>query len=178
MWREGFIGGLLGAAAVALLFLFFDLLFREAFWTPAALGSALFRGATSAAEIRIDLATVLLYTVVHIGAFVLLGLIASAFFTGADREPSLIVALALLFVTQVPIVIGFLYVFRSWVLGALGFWAVLLGAAVGAGTVAFYLSSRHPGAAAKFRRETGPEAGQRRGREGAPEPPAPGGSPA
>ena len=45
--HEGFIAGLIGAAAVALWFLVVDVIAGRPFFTPAMLGSAVFWGCTT-----------------------------------------------------------------------------------------------------------------------------------
>ncbi|MBI4546044.1 MAG: hypothetical protein HY703_12660, partial [Gemmatimonadetes bacterium] len=88
--REGLIAGALGAGAVALWFLVLDVILGRIFFTPAALGSALFFGARRAADIQITGATVLGYTVVHVAAFLLTGFVAAALATEAERDPPLL----------------------------------------------------------------------------------------
>jgi hypothetical protein len=56
--REAVVAGLLGAAAVAIWFLLLDLLRGQPFFTPAALGSALFDGARGVAEVDMGFRTV------------------------------------------------------------------------------------------------------------------------
>ena len=46
--REGIVAGLIGAAVVALWFFVFDILRGRPFFTPGALGSALFLGSSTA----------------------------------------------------------------------------------------------------------------------------------
>ncbi|MEE8581325.1 MAG: hypothetical protein V3T33_07020, partial [Myxococcota bacterium] len=42
--REGFLGGVIGAAAVATWFLILDTLAGQPFYTPAVLGAGVFQG--------------------------------------------------------------------------------------------------------------------------------------
>ncbi|MEO6447287.1 MAG: hypothetical protein ABIZ91_12065 [Gemmatimonadaceae bacterium] len=95
--REGVTAGLIGATAVALWFFVADLIAGQPLYTPIALGSALqgFFGATSVASAPL---TVLMYTVFHYLAFILVGLIVSAVFNAAEREPSILAGFAILFV--------------------------------------------------------------------------------
>ena len=67
---EGVTTGMVGAAAVAIWFLVLDILALRPFFTPAALGSALFMGAASPAEVQVTTGLVAAYTVFHVGAFV------------------------------------------------------------------------------------------------------------
>src|SRR5881397_485376 len=52
--REGFIAGLIGAAAVALWFLIVDVIAGRPFFTPAMLGSAVFWGVHDPAQVVIE----------------------------------------------------------------------------------------------------------------------------
>lgn len=72
---QGAASGVIGAFIVALLFLGFDAVQAQAFWTPHALGSALFLGEAPAAEPSPVI--VLGYTIVHGAVFVSLGLLAA-----------------------------------------------------------------------------------------------------
>ena len=52
--REGFVAGLIGAAAVALWFLVVDLVGGNAFFTPSMLGSAVFWGMRDPALVEVN----------------------------------------------------------------------------------------------------------------------------
>lgn len=95
--REGVEVGALGATAVAAWFFVADLVAGQPFHTPYSLGSAVqgFFGATVSASMP---ATVFLYTVVHYVAFIAVGIVVSAIFHAADREPSILAGFAILFV--------------------------------------------------------------------------------
>jgi hypothetical protein len=81
--RYAFLAGIVGASVVAILFLVVDLASgRPAFWTPAALGSALFHGevlgkSSNPAPIH-HLAIVLAYTLVHCATFIGFGTLAAS----------------------------------------------------------------------------------------------------
>ena len=76
--REGLVSGLLGAAVVAVWFLVLDGLLRQPLFTPGALGSLLFHGVASPEQVRVTAATVWGYTVFHIAAFLLFGMVVAA----------------------------------------------------------------------------------------------------
>src|SRR5690606_33725403 len=97
--REGVISGLLGASAVALWFFVIDAVSGRLLFTPAALGSALFYGASEVAAVRIDAITILGYTLLHVTAFIAAGMVAAALATEAEEHPPLLLAFVLLFVT-------------------------------------------------------------------------------
>jgi hypothetical protein len=73
---HGVISGVIGAFLVQLLFLGIDLVMAQPFWTPHALGSALFLGESPAPSPQLVL--VLGYTVLHGAVFVSVGMLAAA----------------------------------------------------------------------------------------------------
>jgi hypothetical protein len=75
--REGFVAGLIGAASVATWFLLVDLVAGRAFFTPAMLGDALFWGVRDPGQVQIAFPSVVGYTMVHMLAFVVVGMVAA-----------------------------------------------------------------------------------------------------
>jgi hypothetical protein len=142
--REGLIAGLLGAVAVMLWFLVLDLVRQSAFFTPGALGSALFFGARGTAEIQVTVETVLGYTGIHVVAFMVVGLIASAMVEGARREPPLLLGMILFFVTLEVLFIGLLAIVATWLLDSIEWWMVVVGNLIAAGVMGGYLLHEHP----------------------------------
>ena len=67
--------GFMGAAVVAVWFLLLDVFAGQPFFTPAALGSAVFLGASSPADVQTTLGLIGAYTVVHFAAFFVVGLV-------------------------------------------------------------------------------------------------------
>ena len=94
--REGAEVGLIGASAVAIWFFVVDLIAGRPLYTPNALGTALqsFFGAAPASTPL----TVLLYTVFHVLAFIVVGIVIAGIFRAADREPSILAVFLILFV--------------------------------------------------------------------------------
>ncbi|HSL71200.1 MAG TPA: hypothetical protein VK864_13220, partial [Longimicrobiales bacterium] len=97
--REGLLAGAIGAVVVAVWFLIIDLAQGRIWFTPAALGSAVFLGARSAAEVQLTMPMVFGYSVLHVGAFLVTGFIASALISEAEKDPPMLLGLVLLFVT-------------------------------------------------------------------------------
>jgi len=86
-WRHGVAAGAIGFAAIALFFMATDASAgRPLFYTPALLGGALFYGVSSPSEVAVSLAPVLAYTVAHLGAFLLIGVIAAGLASVAARH--------------------------------------------------------------------------------------------
>lgn len=142
--QEGLVAGLIGAGTVALWFFLFDLLRGEPFFTPGALGSALFLGARNIGEIVVNAGTVIGYTVVHVAAFVVTGMIASAFVVEAERRPPVVLGAILLFVTFEAFFMGFLAMVAEFLLGPLAWWTIAIGNLVATVSMGYYLWARHP----------------------------------
>src|SRR3989442_4230488 len=85
--REGFMAGLIGAAAVALWFLVVDVIAGRPFFTPAMLGSAVFWGVHDPAQVVIAFSRVLPYTMIHVCAFIIVGTVAAAPPPAGERGP-------------------------------------------------------------------------------------------
>jgi hypothetical protein len=77
-WQlHGFAAGAIGALAIALVFLVIDYRDGRPFWTPNALGAALFRGDPLAIGKPVEPVLVLGYTALHGAVFVGFGMIAA-----------------------------------------------------------------------------------------------------
>lgn len=142
--REGLVAGLLGAVVVALWFLIFDAMAGRVFFTPAALGSALLYGARGVAEVQVTVATVVLYTLIHIAAFLLIGMVAAALAVEAERQPPLLLGLVLFFAAFEALFIGVTAIFASWILDTLGWWNIAVGNLLAAVAIGAYLWGEHP----------------------------------
>ncbi len=123
--REGLIGGLVGAVAVAVWFLLYDLAAGMPLRTPALLGAALFHGLRDPDALVITLPLVLQYTAVHGLAFILFGWAASSLLALADREPRLLFGLFMLFCCFEVFLIGLIATLAEWLFEALAWWAIL-----------------------------------------------------
>jgi hypothetical protein len=142
--REGIVAGAIGAFGVAIWFLALDLARGQVLFTPAALGSAVLFGARGVAEVQITAATVIGYTALHLGSFLLLGLLASALAVAAERQPPLILGFVLLFVVIEVLFIGMVAIAANWLLGALSWWTVAVANLVAAAAMGAYLWHEHP----------------------------------
>jgi hypothetical protein len=85
--REGFIAGLIGAAAVALWFLIVDAIAGRPFFTPAMLGSAVFFGEQDPAKVVIAFSRIVPYTMLHVCAFIIVGTVAAALAAEVEVAP-------------------------------------------------------------------------------------------
>lgn len=142
--REGLVSGLLGAAAVMLWFLVLDVVQGRVFFTPGALGSAIFLSARGIDDVVISVATVAGYTGVHLVAFLLAGLGASALVEGARRQPPLLLGIVLFFVTLEVLFIGLMAIVAAWLLDSIQWWTIVAGNLIAAGVMGGYLLYEHP----------------------------------
>lgn len=142
--REGILVGLIGAFAVAAWFFLFDAARREMFFTPGALGSAIFLGVSSLDQVQVNLLTVVGYTALHVAAFIAVGILAAALVTQSEVTPPLVLAALLLFVTFEALFLGLLVIVAEWLLGALAWWTIALGNLVATVAMAYYLWRMHP----------------------------------
>lgn len=142
--REGLVAGLVGAGTVALWFLVVDSAHGRPLFTPAALGSAIFLGASDLGMVEINVWTVAGYTVLHVLAFALVGLVAAAITVEAERTPALILGAVLLFVAFEAFFLGLLAVVAEFLLGPLAWWTIAVGNLLAVVAIGYYLWRMHP----------------------------------
>lgn len=130
--REGIWGGLLGAAAVALWFLAYDVAAGVPLRTPALLGAALFHGLRDPSALVITAPLVLQYTVVHGAAFIAFGLAAAGLLALADRDPRLLFGFVMLFCCFEVFFAALVVILAEWLLEAVPWWTILGGNLVAA----------------------------------------------
>jgi hypothetical protein len=145
--REGVITGAIGATAVAIWFLVVDIIGGQPFYTPATLGeavSAVFGPTEGESAFR----HVLLYTVFHYLAFALVGIVAAWVMRASHREPTVLIALFILFVAFEVGFYALTYMLSlSPNFGNLAWYQVGAANLVAAGLMGLYLLKRHPHAA-------------------------------
>jgi hypothetical protein len=145
-YLDGVIAGIIGAAIIAILFLFLDAVTRLPLYTPTVLGTGLFVGADDLAstEVEISLKLTLMYTWVHWLAFIVLGVIAAQFLLLTKRELNLGLSIFLLFLILEFGFVGTWFVLAEPVLDELAWTMVLLGNLLAATGMAIYLQLRNP----------------------------------
>jgi uncharacterized membrane protein YphA (DoxX/SURF4 family) len=150
--REGVIAGVIGAMVIAVWFFFVDLIAGHALFTPATLGRGMLSifGPVPAGQSAALL--VLLYTVFHFAAFVVVGLIAAMIVNLANREPSILLGFVVLFAA---IEVGF-YAFvgllqQTTPLGTLAWYNVMIGNVLAAAAMGMFLLRAHPALREQFR---------------------------
>jgi hypothetical protein len=143
--REAMVVGLIGAGVVALWFLVLDAAMGRLLFTPAALGSVVFHGATSPAAVQVDALTVLGYTGLHLLAFGVAGVIAAAVVAYAeDRHAYVLLGAVLVFVAFETFFIGLVTVLAQWLLEIIPWWSILVANLLAAAAMGGYLWRKHP----------------------------------
>ncbi|CAN5742521.1 hypothetical protein BH23GEM11_BH23GEM11_14660 [soil metagenome] len=127
IWKRGIVVGLIGAVTVAVWFLIVDLATGRPLFTPATLGSAIFLGVDDLDQVEVTAVVVLGYTMVHLVAFMLLGLLVLAITRRARKSPPLVLGALLLFVVLQALFIGLLAIAAQFLLGAIAWWSIAVG---------------------------------------------------
>ena len=143
--REGILVGIIGATIIAIWFFAIDVIGGRPLFTPATLGRGMLRlfGPISAdASIALP---VIIYTVVHYAAFIVLGLVVSMIVSVANREPSILLGFVVLFVAMEVAFYAFAGLLQhATELGALAWYNVMLGNLLATIGMAVYLWRTHP----------------------------------
>lgn len=147
---ESFYSGAIGGAVVALFFLVLDTIAGRPLFTPSLVGSVLFFGEAADAVSTVRLDAVALTTIVHLLAFILLGLLASWVVRFVEaRAPSFSASAGALFVLASA---GFLMgasVIMPGVAGRIGAGSILVANAVTAAAMTAFLRRAHLSAEAE-----------------------------
>lgn len=151
--RQGIAAGLIGAVAVAVWFLVVDAIAGRPLFTPAALGSAIFNGAAGPPGVEFSAGTIVGYTLIHIAAFLLAGVLVSALVTQAERAPYLVFGMILLLVIFETFFIAMVAMLGTWLMQALAWWSVLVGNLLAALSMGGYMLKVHPKLRAELRDE-------------------------
>ncbi len=150
--REGLITGLLGAAAVAGWFLVVDTIAGQPFFTPAMLGQTLL-GLGDPSSVDVSFPTVVSYTMVHVLAFVVVGMVAALLACQVERVPATLFVVVVFFAV---FEFGFYIVVATMaqpLLGALAWTNVAIGNAIAAFAMGFFLWKAHPGLREELRQQ-------------------------
>lgn len=142
--RQGIIAGLIGAGVVAVWFLIVDSVAGRPLFTPGALGSAILRGASGVPGVEVSTTTVLGYSLIHLAAFLLFGMIVSGLVTQAEKFPPLVFGLLILFVVFETFFIFMVAMLGTWLMEELAWWSVLTGNLLAAVSMGWYMWTVHP----------------------------------
>jgi len=144
--EDGFFCGVLGAAVVAAWYLVLDALAGRPLYTPALLGSLLFKSGADLSNVVIQPSIVAWYTAVHLFAFLVAGMVASWLAAQFQRFPAVGVAMLFLFVLFETFFIIFALAEGKNLLGTLGLWTIAVANLLAALSMAAFLWWRHPSA--------------------------------
>lgn len=142
--REGLVAGLIGAGVLAAWLLLVDVVQGRPFFSPAALGSTLFLGATNVDQVITSAFTVASYSVLHFGALIIAGFVAAAIAAAAEQKPPMALAALHFFVVFEASFMGGLAVAADFLIGALTWWSILIGNVLAAVGMVTYLWAKHP----------------------------------
>lgn len=154
MLRQGISAGLIGAGVVAVWFLVVDSVAGRPLFTPAALGSAIFNGAAGPPGVEFSTTTLLGYTLIHLAAFLLAGVVASVLVTQAEKAPHLVFGIIILFVIVETFFIFMVAMLGTWLMEELAWWSVLVGNVLAAISMGGYLLKVHPLLRAELKDDT------------------------
>ena len=146
VYVEGVVGGMIGAATIAIWFFVVDLYNGRPFYTPNVLGAALSLSRTipdpAAAPISMEL--VVFYTWVHALIFCVIGGLAAKLLSLAERDLHFGFGILLLFVIFEFGFVAAALIFAEPILRALTWPAVLVGNLLAAGAMTVYFWRHHP----------------------------------
>lgn len=141
---EGAITGAIGATAVALWFLIVDAVSGRPLYTPELLGEAFFSIFGPPAG-ETPLHYIVGYTIVHYGAFAIVGTLLAAIVRRADEDPHVLAGLVLGGVVFLLASYGFVaFLSQGTRLGALAWWQIGAATLLAAFLMGWYQWKTHP----------------------------------
>ena len=141
--KEGIVAGLIGASVDAMWFLLLDVARGRPLFTPGLLGAAVFQALTDPSTLRITAGPVLGYTILHGLAFIAFGVVAASIMAVSEREPALFVGFVILFACFEVFFFGVVGALGQSMLGALVWWAILVGNLLASVAMLWYLFRAH-----------------------------------
>jgi len=141
---QGLVTGVLGAGTVALWFLLLDVLGGRPFFTPAALGSLAFLGAASPADVQIAVGVVAAYTVLHVVAFVGVGVLLAWAVERIEQAPGFWLLALMAVIVLEGLFLGIAGSLGDWVLGAISWWAIGIGNVAAVASMGWWIWHSHP----------------------------------
>ena len=143
--RQGIIAGIIGATVIAVWFFFVDLIATRAFFTPMTLGRGLLSIFGPVPPEQSEAVLVIVYTMFHYAAFIVVGLTAAMIVNVANHEPGILLGFVVLFAA---IEVGFYALVgllqQATPLGSLAWYNVMVGNLLAAATMGVFLLRAHP----------------------------------
>lgn len=141
---RGLITGLIGAVAVMGWFFLLDLVAGHPLRTPTALGSVLLFGASTITDLQPDGGIIAAYTVVHLAAFALAGMVIVGIAEQIERAPDMILLLALASIVLDALVVAVLALAAQGALGIVGVISVFAANLLAVFAMGWYVWRTHP----------------------------------
>ena len=141
--REGVIGGLIGAAMVAVWFLIYDAARGAPFRTPTLLGSAALQGVQNQQAVPVSTGLVVEYTVLHGVVFALVGILIAFLIVSAQRQPARLLMLVIALLCFEVFFLAVVVWLARPVLNDVAWWAILLANVLAAGGMLAYFFVGH-----------------------------------
>lgn len=151
--REGLMAGLIGAALVVIWFLITDILQGRPLSTPSVLGQIVLYGITEPEISPPQTGPVIAYTFLHIGAFVIFGIVLTELIHLAMYSPLARFGLMIVAVCFEVFFVIMTYAVFSATQYLFPWWSVLAANTLSLAGMGFYLFRRHPGLKRQFQRE-------------------------
>lgn len=142
--REGIATGALGAGVVAVWFFVLDLARGHPLGTPSVLGEVILFQVRDPSTAIVSGPAVLAYTLLHLSAFIAIGVIATALIHSAIHNPLARPALLMMFVVFEFFFAGLTLMFSEATRELFPLWSVLIGNLLAAGAMGGYLWRHHP----------------------------------
>ncbi|GLC23887.1 DoxX family protein [Roseisolibacter agri] len=157
---DGILAGLVGAAVIALWFLVIDTIDGRPLFTPATLGRGML-GVLAPGREDLSVGTLVsAYTVFHVAAFIVVGLLAAFVADVAEREPSILFGFLLLFaVVEVGIYVLVAILDVASPLGSHAWLPIMVGNLIAVLTMSAVFWRRRPALREQFRRSLDLEPG-------------------
>src|SRR5512133_371705 len=143
--REGIVTGIIGATAVAAWFLIVDTINGRPFYTPTALGAAVFGVLGPPAGER-AMTYLIAYTLVHYAVFALIGIVLAVIARQGDEQPAVLAGLAIAFVVFQVAFFFFASALSQWnIFGVMAWYNVFAANLLACALMGAYLVRHHPG---------------------------------
>lgn len=139
---DGAVAGILGALVVAVWFLIFDAARGRPLETPAMLAATLLHGSGQAGLSIAQLVTE--YTVLHLVAFIAVGILGALLLESAENEPTMFISLLVFLGAFEVFFIAVVMFLGPAVMSTLTWWGIVAGNLMATGAMLYYFLSRHP----------------------------------
>jgi len=141
---DGLAAGIIGYATVIVVMGSIDLLSgRSLFYTPALFGATIFYGLDDPAALVVAPGPVFAYNMLHLVAFLLIGMVTAWAVALAERYPTVQYLVLVMLVFVAFHVYAGLLLFAQPLLGTAGWWKLGLGSLAAAVTMGGFLLRRH-----------------------------------